>query len=258
MTDDETRPSVVTTTADRARALTRREREILGLLAEGMSGAEIASKLVLSPETVRTHVRNAMSKLGASTRSQAVVLAMQQREIIDERRDRATAATMPRRVAGRGDQDALGAMLDGLVSLYDVDGGAVYLADEDGLSMHRVARAAAGNGNGDPELPDSVALGDGPLGRVALERHAQPVQALGGLLGSGLVAAPVLGGGRLLGMIALVVRVSRPVGRGELLLLQAFANRVGDVLLAGGDVEGLLPRATERFRSSWAASTRTA
>jgi DNA-binding CsgD family transcriptional regulator len=255
MTDDETRPSVVTTTADRARALTRREREILGLLAEGMSGAEIASKLVLSPETVRTHVRNAMSKLGASTRSQAVVLAMQQREIIDERRDRATAATMPRRVAGRGDQDALGAMLDGLVSLYDVDGGAVYLADEDGLSLRRVARAA---GNGDLGLPDSVALGDGPLGRVALERHAQPVQALGGVLGSGLVAAPVLGGGRLLGMIALAVRVSRPVGRGELLLLQAFANRVGDVLLAGGDVEGLLPRATERFRSSWAASTRTA
>src|SRR5215210_1186069 len=61
--------------------LTRREREILGLLAEGMSGAQIAEKLVLSPETVRTHVRNAMAKLGASTRSQAVALALQRDEI---------------------------------------------------------------------------------------------------------------------------------------------------------------------------------
>jgi DNA-binding CsgD family transcriptional regulator len=256
MTDDETRRSVVTTTTDRARALTRREREILQLLAEGMSGAEIASKLVLSPETVRTHVRNAMSKLGASTRSQAVVLAMQQQGTVGEKEGRVSAAATPRRFAAREDRAALGAMLDGLVSLYDVDGGAVYLADEDGLSLSRVARATAGNG--DVGLPDSVALGDGPLGKVALERHAQLVQALGGgLASSGLVAAPVLSGGRLLGVIVLEVRVSRPVGRGELLLLQAFANRVGDVLLAGGDVEGRLPRATERFRSSWAASTRT-
>jgi DNA-binding CsgD family transcriptional regulator len=256
MTDDETRRSVVATSTDRARALTRREREILQLLAEGMSGAEIASKLVLSPETVRTHVRNAMSKLGASTRSQAVVLAMQQQEVGDESEGRVSGAATPQRVAGRRDRAALEAMLEELVSLHDVDGGAVYLADEDGLSLRRVARATAGNG--DFGLPDSVALGDGPLGRVALERHAQLVQALGGgLVSSGLIAAPVLGGGRLLGVIVLAVRVSRPVGRGELLLLQAFSTRVGDVLLAGSDVERRLPRATERFRSSWAASTRS-
>ncbi len=64
--------------------LTRREREILGRLAEGLSGAQIAEKLVLSPETVRTHVRNAMAKLGASTRSQAVALALQQQQIVSE------------------------------------------------------------------------------------------------------------------------------------------------------------------------------
>ena len=60
-----------------SRPLSGREREILGYLAEGLSGAAIAERLVLSPETVRTHVRNAMEKLGASTRSQAVALALE-------------------------------------------------------------------------------------------------------------------------------------------------------------------------------------
>ena len=52
----------------RSGALSAREREVLGLLARGMSGSEIAESLVLSPETVRTHIRNAMAKLDASTR----------------------------------------------------------------------------------------------------------------------------------------------------------------------------------------------
>jgi DNA-binding CsgD family transcriptional regulator len=256
MNDGRTRPSAAAATAERPRPLTPREREILRLLADGMSGAEIAAQLVLSPETVRTHVRNAMSKLGASTRSQAVVLAMQQNELGGEPDSAATVPTARRRVGGGEDRAALAVMLDGLVSLYDVDGGAVYLTEEDGLSLERVARATADNG--ELALPDSVALGDGPLGRIALERQAQLVQALGGdPASSGLIAAPVVSGGRLFGVIALTVRVSRPVRRRELLLLQAFANRVGDVLLAGGDVEGRLPRATERFRSSWAGATRT-
>src|SRR5688572_28902587 len=69
--------------AKRARTgpLSNREREVFELLAEGLSGAQIAARLVLSPETVRTHIRNAMGKLGASTRSQAVVLALRRREI---------------------------------------------------------------------------------------------------------------------------------------------------------------------------------
>lgn len=55
--------------------LTARERQILGLLAYGLNGREIAARLFLSPATVRTHVQNAMQKLGARTRAQAIVLA---------------------------------------------------------------------------------------------------------------------------------------------------------------------------------------
>jgi DNA-binding CsgD family transcriptional regulator len=54
---------------------------VLGLLAVGASGEEIARRLFLSPETVRTHARNAMRKLGAHTRAHAVALALQRREI---------------------------------------------------------------------------------------------------------------------------------------------------------------------------------
>ncbi len=46
------------------------------MLANGMSNPDIAGKLFISPETVRTHVRNAMTKLEADTRTQAVALAL--------------------------------------------------------------------------------------------------------------------------------------------------------------------------------------
>ena len=56
--------------------LSRREREILGLLSDGFSTDEVAEKLSLSAHTVRTHVKNAMRKLDASTRAHAVAIAL--------------------------------------------------------------------------------------------------------------------------------------------------------------------------------------
>jgi DNA-binding NarL/FixJ family response regulator len=59
--------------------LTEREREIVGLVAEGFSNDEIAEKLVLSPATVKTHVNRAMTKVGARDRAQLVVAAYRAR-----------------------------------------------------------------------------------------------------------------------------------------------------------------------------------
>ena len=58
--------------------LTQRERDVLRLLADGMSNEEIGKNLFISPETVRTHVRKAMAKLDADTRTQAVATALRQ------------------------------------------------------------------------------------------------------------------------------------------------------------------------------------
>lgn len=56
--------------------LTQRERDVLRLLAEGLSNEEIGRRLFISAETVRTHVRKAMGKLEADTRTQAVAKAI--------------------------------------------------------------------------------------------------------------------------------------------------------------------------------------
>jgi DNA-binding CsgD family transcriptional regulator len=62
------------TTADPA-GLTARQREVLGLLAEGLSDAEIAARLSLSPKTVGHHVSAVLAKLGVPSRGQAAALA---------------------------------------------------------------------------------------------------------------------------------------------------------------------------------------
>ena len=75
------RLSAVTDRTSRGKVLTEREAEVFTLLAQGLTGADIAKRLWLSPETVRTHIRNAMSRLDANTRTPAVVVAVERGEI---------------------------------------------------------------------------------------------------------------------------------------------------------------------------------
>lgn len=57
--------------------LSKREREVVGLVRAGLRSAEIAERLVVSSETVKSHVHNAMTKLGARTRAHAVAIALE-------------------------------------------------------------------------------------------------------------------------------------------------------------------------------------
>jgi GAF domain-containing protein len=215
----------------------------LGLLAKGMSGADIAGALVLSPETIRTHVRNAMAKLGAATRSQAVVMAMRSGDLAEG------PALTP---ATREPPDLTG-LLEELAGLHDVAAAAAYLADDDGLLLRLVASM------GDPVgFASAIALGDGPLGRVALDRRTQLVAVpnLNGFERRSMIAAPLTAGGRLVGLLCLASRYSRPTGRGEMLLASAFANRLGEIIVGGEpNREERMREAARRFRTSWAATT---
>jgi DNA-binding NarL/FixJ family response regulator len=62
--------------------LTTREREILQLLADGLSNADVAGRLFISAETVKSHVRHILTKLEADTRTHAVAIALRE-AIID-------------------------------------------------------------------------------------------------------------------------------------------------------------------------------
>jgi two-component system nitrate/nitrite response regulator NarL len=57
-------------------ALTERERQMLELIAEGLSNADIGARLFVSPETVKAHLRNLFGKLGVSDRTAAVARAL--------------------------------------------------------------------------------------------------------------------------------------------------------------------------------------
>jgi PAS domain S-box-containing protein len=65
------------------RSLSRREREIVHLVSLGATGPEIAEELGISHETVRTHVRNAMDKLGTRSRAHLVATALAEGHLVD-------------------------------------------------------------------------------------------------------------------------------------------------------------------------------
>jgi DNA-binding NarL/FixJ family response regulator len=71
------RPAHQSVAPERLSALTDREREVMALVAEGLTNGEIGQRLFMSPATARTHVSRAMVKLGARDRAQLVVLAYQ-------------------------------------------------------------------------------------------------------------------------------------------------------------------------------------
>jgi DNA-binding NarL/FixJ family response regulator len=71
------RPSRPALTPPTMSVLTEREREVVALVAQGLTNDEIAAELVLSPATARTHVSRAMVKLHARDRAQLVVFAYQ-------------------------------------------------------------------------------------------------------------------------------------------------------------------------------------
>ena len=60
--------------AESKTSLTLREREILSLAGKGLSNAEIAEQLCLSPHTIKSHIHNLLRKIGASNRAEAAYL----------------------------------------------------------------------------------------------------------------------------------------------------------------------------------------
>jgi DNA-binding NarL/FixJ family response regulator len=77
--DPRLRPALLSRpSTQRVASLSKREREIIELLAQGMTGEQVADHLVLSSETVKTHIRNAMGKLEASTRVHAIAIALRE------------------------------------------------------------------------------------------------------------------------------------------------------------------------------------
>jgi NarL family two-component system response regulator LiaR len=62
--------------------LTERERDVLALMVEGLINAKIAAKLIVSPYTIKSHVSNILAKLGVTSRTEAVALALRHKLVI--------------------------------------------------------------------------------------------------------------------------------------------------------------------------------
>ena len=77
--DPRLHPALLSSRATKTqKGLSKREREIMDLLAQGLTGEQVAERLFLSPETIKTHIRNAMNKLEANTRVHAIAIALRE------------------------------------------------------------------------------------------------------------------------------------------------------------------------------------
>ena len=77
---DITRPA--SRDANPSRGLTRRERQVLQLVADGLANRQIGQALYVSEDTVKTHIRHVLSKLGATSRANAVAIGIRSRLIV--------------------------------------------------------------------------------------------------------------------------------------------------------------------------------
>lgn len=119
----------------RAEGLTAREAEMLALIAQGRSNAEIASITYLSPNSVKTYIRSAYAKIGVTSRSKAVLWGVEHGLHVDRRRIDSWRRDLPTGLS----QPATAALVQqGITTLEKVDG----MSDDELLALHGVGPKA--------------------------------------------------------------------------------------------------------------------